>query len=370
MRIGVPREIKPQEYRVGMTPSAVAELAHAGHEVLVESGAGAAIDFADAEYQAAGAAIVTGAAAVFAAELVVKVKEPLPPELALLRPGQTLFTYLHLAPAPDLARALIASGVTAIAYETVTGDGGGLPLLAPMSEVAGRMAIQAAATSLEMEQGGRGLLLGGVPGVAAAHVVVLGGGVVGFNAARMALGAEARVTVLESRIGRLRALDDQFGPRLDAVFSTRRAVEAAVADADVVVGAALVPGASTPRLISREMVRGMRKGAVIVDVAIDQGGCAETSHPTSHAAPTFIEEGVVHYCVTNMPGAVARTSTLSLNNATLPFVLALANDGIAAALRADKHLAAGLNVHRGMLTHPAVARDVGGEFTPPLRALS
>ena len=370
MRIGVPSETKVHEYRVGLTPCSVSELAHHGHEVCVEAGAGTAIDFPDEQYVDAGARIAGTAAEVFAyGELIVKVKEPQPPEAAMLREGQALFTYLHLAPVPKLAAALCDAGVTAIAYETVTDARGGLPLLAPMSEVAGRMSVQAAAHALELEQGGRGLLLGGVPGVAAAHVVVLGGGVVGSNAARAALGAEARVTVVEARADRLHAIDVQFGARLDAVFSTRKVIEDYVAAADVVIGAVLVPGAAAPHMLSREMVRGMRKGSVIVDVAIDQGGCAETSHPTTHANPTYTEEGVVHYCVTNMPGAVARTSALSLNNVTLPFVMALADKGVAAALGADEHLRAGLNLHRGLYTHEAVARDVGAVFTPALKAL-
>jgi alanine dehydrogenase len=370
MRIGVPAEIKQNEYRVGLTPASVAELVHHGHAVTVEHNAAAAIDFPDDAYRAAGAAIAATAAEVFAAaELIVKVKEPQPVEVAMLRRGQLLFTYLHLAPVPGLARSLTDSGVTAIGYETVTDAAGGLPLLAPMSEVAGRMAIQAAAHALEIEQGGRGLLLCGVPGVASAHVVILGGGVVGSNAARMALGLEARVTVLEARLDRLHQIDALFGPRLDAVFSTRKAIDDYVREADVVIGAVLVPGATAPRLVTRSMVAGMRRGAVVVDVAIDQGGCFETSRPTTHANPTYVEEGVVHYCVANMPGAVARTSTLSLNNATLPFVLALADRGLAGAMQHNPHLRAGLNVHAGAVTHPAVASAIGAAYVPAEKAL-
>ena len=369
MRLCVPKETKTHEYRVGLTPAAVVELVHRCHEARVESGAGAAVDFADDQYRAAGAAVCATAAEAFEADLVVKVKEPQPAEIAMLGAGQTLFTYLHLAPAPTLARALAACGVTAIGYETVTGPGGGLPLLAPMSEIAGRMAVQAAAHALELEQGGRGLLLGGVPGVAAAHVVILGGGVVGSNAARIALGMGARVTVLESRASRLQERDARFWARLDAVFSTRRAVEDYVAEADIVIGAVLNPGASTAKLVTRAMVRTMRRGAVLFDVAIDQGGCFETSRPTTPADPTYVEEGIVHYCVANMPGVVARTATLALTNATLPFVLALADKGIGRALHADPHLCAGLNVHAGLITHQAVARDVGAPYVPPLEAL-
>jgi alanine dehydrogenase len=370
MRIGVPAEIKQNEYRVGLTPASVAELVHHGHAVTVEHNAAAAIDFPDDAYRAAGAAIAATAAEVFAAaELIVKVKEPQPVEVAMLRRGQLLFTYLHLAPVPGLARSLTDSGVTAIGYETVTDAAGGLPLLAPMSEVAGRMAIQAAAHALEIEQGGRGLLLCGVPGVASAHVVILGGGVVGSNAARMALGLEARVTVLEARLDRLHQIDALFGPRLDAVFSTRKAIDDYVREADVVIGAVLVPGATAPRLVTRSMVAGMRRGAVVVDVAIDQGGCFETSRPTTHANPTYVEEGVVHYCVANMPGAVAHTSTLSLNNATLPFVLALADRGLAGAMQHNPHLRAGLNVHDGAVTHPAVASAIGAAYVPAEKAL-
>ena len=370
MRVGVPKEIKQNEYRVGLTPASVIELAHHGHSVVVEASAGAAIDFPDEAYRAAGATVAATAADVFRnADLIVKVEEPQPSEIGLLRFGQILFTYLHLAPMPELARALMKSGVTAVGYETVTDASGGLPLLAPMSEVAGRMAIQAAAHALEIEQGGRGLLLCGVPGVASAHVVILGGVVVGSNAACMALGLEARVTVLEARLDRLYQINDMFGLRLGAVFSTRKAIDDYVREVDVVIGAVLVPGATAPRLVTRAMVAGMKRGAVVVDVAIDQGGCFETSRPTTHANPTFVEEGVVHYCVANMPGAVARTSTLALNNATLPFVLALTDLGLHGALRANAHLRAGLNVHAGAITYAAVAQAIGAPHVAAERAL-
>ncbi|MGE3919057.1 MAG: alanine dehydrogenase, partial [Hyphomicrobiaceae bacterium] len=360
MKIGVPKEIKVHEYRVGMTPGAVREAVAHGHQVLVEMGAAARQGISDADYERAGARIAATAEDVFAgADLVVKVKEPQPVEIARLREGQTLFTYLHLAPDPAQAKALAASGATAIAYETVTSPRGGLPLLAPMSEVAGRMAAQVGAHCLEMEQGGRGMLLGGVAGVPAARVTVLGGGVSGINAARMAIGLEARVTVIDIDVGRLYAIDQMFGAAVDTAFSTRAAIEEHVLASDLVIGAVLVPGAAAPKLVTREMVRAMPKGSVIVDIAIDQGGCAETSRPTTHAAPTYVEDGVVHYCVTNMPGAVARTSTFALNNATLPFVLALADKGTVRALADDPHLAAGLNVHRGRITHRAVAEATG-----------
>jgi len=370
MRIGVPKEIKVHEYRVGMTPGSVREAMLRGHDVVVETKAAERQGFSDADYQKAGAHIVDTAAEVFAtAELIVKVKEPQPRECAMLRAGQTLFTYLHLAPDPEQAKALLASGVTAIAYETVTSPRGGLPLLAPMSEVAGRMAVQAGAHCLEMEQGGRGMLLGGVAGVPPAKVTVLGGGVSGINAARMAIGLEARVTVLDVDIARLYAIDQQFGAAVDTVFSTRAAVEEHVLSADLVIGAVLVPGAAAPKLITRAMVEAMPRGSVIVDIAIDQGGCAETSRPTTHAAPTYIEHGVVHYCVANMPGAVARTSTFALNNATLPFVLALADKGAGQALVDDPHLRNGLNVHRGTVTYKAVADALSLPFQDPLVAL-
>jgi alanine dehydrogenase len=357
MLIGVPKEVKTHEYRVGLIPGAVRELVHRGHKVVVEASAGAAIGFDDAAYEAVGAATFPHPAEVFAtAELIVKVKEPQPQEVALLREGQILFTYLHLAADRVLAQELIRSGVVAIAYETVTDGRGGLPLLAPMSEVAGRMAVQVGAHCLEKEQGGIGVLLGGVPGVPAAKVVILGGGVAGTNAARMAMGVEAYVTVIDKSLPRLYALDLQFGAQLHTLFSTMENIEREVAAADLVIGAVLIPGATAPKLVSRDLVRAMKPGAVVVDVSIDQGGCFETSRPTTHAEPTYVDEGVVHYCVTNMPAAVARTSTVALNNATLPFVLAIADRGWRRALKEDPHLRNGLNIWRGRVTHPAVAR--------------
>jgi alanine dehydrogenase len=363
MRIGIPKEIKVHEYRVGMTPSSVREAVHHGHEVVVQSGAGAGIGCDDAQYIAAGATVLPDAAAVFAsAEMIVKVKEPQPVECAMLRAGQILFTYLHLAPDPVQAAGLIKSGCTAIAYETITDERGGLPLLAPMSEVAGRMAIQVGAVALQKANGGRGVLLGGVPGVAPGKVVVIGGGVVGAHAARMAVGMGADVTVLDRSLPRLRELDDLFGGRLHTQFATLDATEAAVLEADLVVGAVLVPGASAPKLIKRAQLSQMRPGAVIVDVAIDQGGCFETSRATTHAEPTYVVDGIVHYCVANMPGAVPRTSTFALNNATLPFALALADKGWRRACADDAHLLAGLTVHEGAITHEAVAHDLGKPF--------
>ncbi|SDW01107.1 alanine dehydrogenase [Marinobacter mobilis] len=356
MLVGVPKEIKNNEYRVGLTPASVRELCHQGHQVLVESQAGAGIGFSDADYGAAGATLVSSAEEVFArAALIVKVKEPQVRERQLLTPEQTLFTYLHLAPDRPQTDDLLASGALCIAYETVTDPHGHLPLLAPMSEVAGRMAVQAGAYCLEKSMGGRGVLLGGVPGVSAARVTVIGGGVVGRSAATIAIGMGADVTVLDRDLEVLRHLDHVYGNRIKTLFSTRDALEQAVVQADLVVGAVLVPGASTPRLVTRDMLRAMADGSVLVDVAIDQGGCAETSRPTTHADPTYIEEGVVHYCVANMPGAVARTSAMALNNATLPFVLALANKGSLAALREDPYLRAGLNVGAGQVVHPGVA---------------
>jgi alanine dehydrogenase len=365
MRIGVPKEIKTEESRVGLTPAGVRELVRHGHAVLIERAAAAGIGIPDSAYEAAGATIAPDAAAVFAdAEMIVKVKEPQPEEVARLRAGQVLFTYLHLAADRAQADGLLASGATAIAYETVTDARGTLPLLAPMSEVAGRMAVQVGAHCLEREQGGSGILLGGVPGVLPGKVVVLGGGVAGTNAARMAVGLEASVTIIDKSLPRLYELDLQFGPRATTLFATADAIEQAVQGADLVIGAVLVPGATAPKLVSREMVRAMRPGSVLVDIAIDQGGCFATSRPTTHSAPTFVAEGVVHYCVTNMPGAVARTSTFALTNATLPFVLALAEQGWRPALAADPHLRAGLNVHAGRLVHPAVARALGLDYVP------
>lgn len=371
MKIGVPKEIKNHEYRVGLTPGSVRELTIRGHEVLVETGASSGINMNDDDYRQAGAQIVDSAAEVFAtADMVVKVKEPQPEECRQLREGQTLFTYLHLAPDPEQAKLLVESGVTAIAYETVTGPRGTLPLLAPMSEVAGRMSVQAGAHCLEKEAGGAGVLLGGVPGVAPAKVVVIGGGVVGTNAIRMAMGMEADVTVLDRSLARLQELDFQFGGRLNTIYSTVDSLDRYVVSADLVVGAVLIPGASAPKLVTREMIRRMRPGSVIVDVAIDQGGCFETSHPTTHSEPTYVVDGVVHYCVANMPGAVPRTSTFALNNATLPFVLALAGKGVHKALGDDPHLLAGLNVHGGQVTFDAVAEALGYSYIAPERALA
>ena len=363
MLIGVPKEIKNHEYRVGLTPASVRELVANGHQVLVQRDAGTAIGLDDAQYVAAGAEIADNAAVVFErADMIVKVKEPQPGECAMLRPGQILYTYLHLAPDPEQTKALIKSGAICIAYETITGQGGGLPLLAPMSEVAGRMAIQAGATHLEKAHGGRGLLLGGVPGVAPGHVVIIGAGVVGTNALQMAIGLGARVTVIDKSVDRLRQLDLVFGNRISTVYSTAAAIEEAVMDADLVVGGVLVPGAAAPKLVTKAHIAKMKKGAVVVDVAIDQGGCFETSHATTHAEPTYVVDGVVHYCVANMPGAVARTSTFALNNATIGHAVALANKGWKAALRDNQHLRNGLNVCEGKVTYEAVARDLGYSY--------
>jgi alanine dehydrogenase len=365
MQVGVPKETKIHEYRVGLTPASVRELVAQGHPVLVETGAGAGTGFPDEAYRAAGATIAPDAATIFArAALVVKVKEPQPEEWRLLRPGQILFTYLHLAPDPAQAEGLMRSGCTAIAYETVTDAQGGLPLLAPMSEVAGRMAVQVGARCLEKEAGGAGILLSGVPGVPPARVAVLGGGVVGSNAARIAAGMRARVTVLDRNPRVLDALDREFGGAVATLFATTESVEQAVTEADLVIGAVLVPGAAAPKLVSRAMVGRMRPGSVLVDVAIDQGGCFETSRPTTHADPTYLVDGVVHYCVTNMPGAVARTSALALNNTTLPFTLQLAKRGFPQALLDNPGLAQGLNVQAGRIVHPAVAQALGQEALP------
>ncbi len=370
MLIGVPKEIKTEEYRIGLTPASVRELSAHGHQVLVQSKGGLGIGISDEQYRAAGARIVASAAEIYAAaDMIVKVKEPQPEERALLREGQVLFTYLHLAPDPQQTAELVKSGCVAIAYETVTDSRGGLPLLAPMSEVAGRMAAQVGAHCLEKPQGGVGILLGGVPGVAAANVVILGGGVAGTNAARMAMGMEASVTVIEKALPRLYDLDLQFGAALNTIFATQDVIEQYVLQADLVIGAVLVPGAAAPRLVSREMVKKMRPGSVLVDISIDQGGCMETSRPTTHKDPTYVIDGVVHYCVANMPGAVPRTSAFALNNATLPFTLALADKGYRVALRDDPHLRNGLNVHLGRITHAAVARDLGYEYQPATEAL-
>lgn len=371
MRIGVPKEVKNHEYRVGLTPASVREFVANGHEVLVQSLAGVGIGMSDQEYTESGATICADAATVFAkAEMIVKVKEPQPAECKLLRPGQILYTYLHLAPDPEQTAALVESGAVCLAYETVTNSIGGLPLLAPMSEVAGRMSIQAAAAHLEKSKGGMGLLLGGVPGVPAAHVVIIGGGVVGTHAMQMAVGLGAKVTVFDKNLDRLRQLDVVFGNRIHTRYSTAAALEDSVIDADVVIGGVLIPGAAAPKLVSRQLIASMKDGSVVVDVAIDQGGCFETSRPTTHAEPTFLVDGVIHYCVANMPGAVARTSTMALNNATLPYGLALANKGWRSALTHDANLRNGLNVCEGRVTFEAVARDLGYEFTPPLALLA
>ena len=373
MRIGVPTEVKPDEYRVGLVPGSVRELTTRGHEVFVQSSAGAGIFADDALYERAGGTILPTADAVFeAAELIVKVKEPQPVEYALLEPHHILFTYLHLAPDPQQARGLLRSGASAIAYETVTDAAGGLPLLAPMSEVAGRLSVEAAALALRRPTGGRGVLLGGVPGVRPAKVVVLGGGVVGTHAARMAAGLGADVTIIDKSLPRLRQLDELFQGRVATQASTLHAIEEAVLDADVVVAAVLVAGASAPKLVRRDMLASMKRGAVLVDVSIDQGGCFETSRPTTHANPTFEVDGIIHYCVANMPGAVPVTSAQALNNATLPFVLKLANQGLAAFDR-DPHLAAGLNVREGRITHSTVAASLGfdrlgGDSAEPVAA--
>jgi len=369
MKVGVPKEIKSQEYRVGLTPGAVREYVAAGHEVLVETHAGEGIGADDEAYRKAGAQIVGGADEVFAqAAMIVKVKEPQPQEWRQLREGQILFTYLHLAPDPAQTKGLLQSGVTGIAYETVTDDKGGLPLLAPMSEVAGRLSIEAAGAALKRYGGGRGLLLGGVPGVQPARVAVLGGGVVGTHAARMAVGLGAEVSVLDRSLLRLRQLDELFQGRARTRFSSFETIEEEVFAADVVIGAVLVPGASAPKLVTREMLKSMKRGAVIVDVAIDQGGCFETSHATTHANPTYEVEGVIHYCVANMPGSVPLTSSHALNNATLPFGLALAKEGVRAIL-SNSHLKAGLNVHRGNVTHPAVAQSLSLTYVDPVAAI-
>jgi alanine dehydrogenase len=360
MRIGVPKEIKIQEYRVGLVPAAVRELTAAGHSVMVQSGAGAGIGCNDADYRSVGATIAPDAAAVFKdADLLVKVKEPQLEECARMRRDQVLFTYLHLAADRAQTEALIKSGCIAIAYETVTAADGSLPLLTPMSEVAGRMAIQIGAQYLQQGNGGCGVLLGGVPGVPSAKVVVIGAGVAGSNALEMAHGLRARVTAIDRSIRRLREIDVQFHGAVHTLFSTADSIERAVADADLVVGAVLIPGAAAPRVVTADMIRRMRPGSVVVDIAIDQGGCIETSRPTTHASPTYTVDGVVHYCVTNMPGAVPRTSTFALNNATLPYVKALADKGWERATAEDRGLSAGLNVVRGVVVHPAVARALG-----------
>ncbi len=363
MLVGVPKEIKNHEYRVGLTPASVLELTSRGHQVIVQKNAGAEIGLSDAAYQAAGASLYDTAKEIFdQADMIVKVKEPQPEECAMLREGQILYTYLHLAPDPEQTLALIKSGAICFAYETITGAGGGLPLLAPMSEVAGRMSIQAGATHLEKSKGGMGLLLGGVPGVAPAHVVIIGAGVVGTNAMQMAVGAGARVTVLDKSVDRLRQLDLVYGNRITTLYSNGLSIEESVLSADLVIGGVLVPGAAAPKLVNRKLISRMKKGAVIVDVAIDQGGCFETSLATTHAEPTFVVDGVVHYCVANMPGAVARTSTFALNNATIGHAVALADKGWKQAIKDNVHLKNGLNVAQGKVTYEAVARDLGHNY--------
>jgi alanine dehydrogenase len=370
MIVGVPKEIKDREARVGVTPAGVKALTEAGHSVLVETGAGAGSEFADAEYASAGAEIVAGATAVWSgAEMVVKVKEPIEPEFGFFREGMTLFTFLHLAPLRELTDRLLASKVVAIAYETVRDSHGALPLLTPMSEVAGRMSVQVGAAYLESERGGRGVLLGGVPGVAPGNVTILGGGVVGTNAAKIALGLGARTTLLDVNLNRLRELDDIFAGRLYTLASNSYNLAQASAEADLVIGGVLIPGTSAPKIVTRAMVAGMRKGAVIVDVAIDQGGCVETARPTSHSDPSYLVDGVVHYCVTNMPGAVPHTSTQALTNATFPYLLRLANLGIRSALLEDSGLAEGLNAWLGKLTHRGVAESQRRPWTAPADVL-
>ncbi len=371
MKIGVPKEIKILEYRVGMTPSGVKELASDGHEVFVETNAGMGIGMTDQDYKNAGATIMSTAKEVFdIAELVVKVKEPQLKECEMLRKDQVLFTYLHLAADPDQAAALVKSGVTAIAYETVTASDGSLPLLTPMSEVAGRLSIQAGAFSLQKANGGRGVLLGGVPGVMPGQVLVIGGGVSGTHAAEMAIGLGAEVTILDRSITRLRQLNDIFGSRINTQYSTKDAIDSLVIESDLVIGAVLIAGAAAPKLVTKEHVKAMRSGAVMVDISIDQGGCFETSRPTTHAEPTYVIDDVVHYCVTNMPGAVPRTSTFALTNATLPFVKALAGMGWREALKNDKHLANGLNVHNGQINFEAVANELGYDYLSAEAAIS
>jgi alanine dehydrogenase len=363
MLIGVPTEIKNHEYRVGMVPASVQELTARGHQVVVQANAGTGIGFSDDDYREAGASIAASAAEIFAeAQMIVKVKEPQPVERKMLRPGQLLFTYLHLAPDPEQTQDLVDSGSTCIAYETVTSERGGLPLLAPMSEVAGRMSIQAGAACLEKSKQGRGMLLGGVPGVEPAKVVIIGGGVVGSNAARMAIGMGAQVVILDRSVDVLRRLVSEFGTAIQTVYSSKASLEEHVLSADLVIGGVLIPGAAAPKLVTAEMVSRMKPGSAVVDVAIDQGGCFETSHATTHQDPTYIVDDVVHYCVANMPGAVARTSTLALNNATLPHIVALADLGWEEAIRRDPHLGNGLNVHAGEITRPEVAEALGKNF--------
>jgi alanine dehydrogenase len=370
MLIGVPKEIKNHEYRIGLTPAGARELVANGHQVVVQKDGGKGIGLTDDLYRKAGAEIWDTPEQIFAkCDMIIKVKEPQPNECAMLRPGQVLYTYLHLAPDPEQTKALVASGCTAIAYETVTDRNGGLPLLAPMSEVAGRMSIQAGAHALEKAQGGSGVLLGGVPGVKPAEVMVIGGGVVGINAARMAMGLNAHVTILDRSLARLKELDELYGDRLTTIYSTHDAIEERLPYTDLVIGAVLVPGAAAPKLVQRSQLKLMRPGSVLVDVAIDQGGCFETSHATTHENPTYEVDGIIHYCVANMPGGVARTSTFALTNATLPFAVQLANKGARQAMLDDPHLLAGLNVHAGKVTYKAVADDLGYAYVPAAEAL-
>ena len=371
MLIGVPKEIKNHEYRIGLTPAGARELIAHGHKVIVQRDGGKSIGLTNEMYQKAGAEIVDTPDEIFArADMIIKVKEPQPGECKMLRAGQVLYTYLHLAPDPDQTKALVQSGCTAIAYETVTDRAGGLPLLAPMSEVAGRMSIQAGAHALEKAQGGSGVLLGGVPGVKPAEVLVIGGGVVGINAARMAMGMNARVTILDRSLNRLKYLDELYGDRLTTIYSTHDAIEERLPDTDLVIGAVLIPGAAAPKLVARSQLGLMRPGSVLVDVAIDQGGCFETSKATTHQNPTYEVDGVIHYCVANMPGGVARTSTFALTNATLPFAVHLANKGARQAMLDDPHLLNGLNVHAGHITYEAVAQDLGYAYVPAAKAIS
>lgn len=363
MLVGVPKEIKPQENRVGLTPTSIREIIRVGGKAVVEKNAGLGIGISDQQYEAAGAEVVASSEEIFArADFIVKVKEPQPSECRLLRKGQILFTFLHLAPDPTQAQLLKESGVSAIAYETVTASYGGLPLLFPMSQIAGRLSIQAGAHCLEMAQGGRGVLLSGVPGVASGRVTILGGGVVGSNAARLAMGLGAEVTLIDKSMQRLNELDQQWGEKLNTIYATADALEYYVTHADLVIGAVLIPGAAAPKLVTRTMLQAMQPGSVVVDVAIDQGGCFETSHPTTHQKPTFVTDNVVHYCVANMPAAVARTATLALNNATLPFVLAIVGHGFKRALLDDPHLLNGLNVHQGQMTCKAVAEALSDDY--------
>ena len=370
MRIGVPKEIKNNEHRIGLTPAGVSELVSAGHGVIIQSGGGDGIGLDDEKYRLAGAEIAASAESVFSrSEMVVKVKEPQPSECKMLRPGQLLFTYLHLAPDPIQTELLVKSGVSAIAYETITDDNGGLPLLAPMSEVAGRLSVQQGAYCLQKAQGGAGVLLGGVPGVQPAKVTIIGGGVVGLNAARVATGLGANVTIIDRSLPRLRYIDEIYGERINTLFSTTQTIEEQVAESDLVIGAILVPGAAATKLVTRDMLKKMKPNSVLVDVAIDQGGCFETSRATTHANPTFSVDNIIHYCVANMPGAVARTATFALTNATLPYVMTLANYGLS-SLKTDRHLLAGLNIHRGSVTFKAVCETLGYDYKEPRHAIA